>query len=350
MTLPDKGPVHGELLGQTLDHTTASYKIVLVKAILRHVQAGESDFVPFDVLLHSILESIWIPVARFRLTLGQTDQLSQILDVVPEDVRLYGTFQQALPHLDLGRQTQEQIFRWPLSVFLRPWFHVAGRKPPLDVKLGRTAISSAACEIYLPYDVERDGLRLDRTFIGYVASNMALLDGWADMAFINYLQRRNPNVPAISLKLREEERPGLRNQRLFWKNAMRKTSSTCLYTGTPLNPENFHLDHFVPRRFVAHDRVWNLVPVVPEINLRKGVGVPDPGLIPSVARAHLKALEAAFDASIPKMGDMREEYLDDLGITPETFADPAAFEAAMYETLQPLVNLARKRFPDWRHP
>jgi CRISPR/Cas system Type II protein with McrA/HNH and RuvC-like nuclease domain len=180
---------------------------------------------------------------------------------------------------------------------------------------------------------------------------MALLDGWTDMCLVDYLQRRNPNVPAISMKLRELERPGLAVQRRFWKQAMQHVPGTCFYTGQPIDPDNFHLDHFVPRRFVAHDRIWNLVPALPEINLSKGVGVPDPNLIPAMAQVHFAAIGAVRQHSPQKWErELREEYLDDLGVSPDALADGSSFSSAMMETLQPLLNLARKRFPDWRSP
>ncbi|WP_162911312.1 HNH endonuclease domain-containing protein [Shinella zoogloeoides] len=352
MRLPDKEPVHGKLLGEALDRTTATYKITLMKTIIAHVRGGGGAFLSFGSILRGMIETIWVPVARFRLTLGHADQLAGFLDSVPEDIRLYGTFQTALSHLDMGRAAHETILRYPLAVFLTPWFKAASVQHKRSIRPGRDAIRAADAGIYLPYDIEADGLRLDSAFIDYVAGNMALLEGWTDMCLVDYLQRRNPNVPAIPMKLRDLDRPGLAIQRRFWKQAMQNVPRACFYTGRPLDPENFHLDHFVPRRFVAHDRIWNLVPSLPEINLSKGVGVPDANLIPAMARLHFDAIGAIRQHSPQKWArDLREEYLDDLGVSPEALADNASFAAAMSDTLQPLLNLARKRFPDWRgHP
>ena len=43
----------------------------------------------------------------------------------------------------------------------------------------------------------------------------------------------------------------------------------CIYSGDPLHPRDFHLDHYVPWSFIGHNRSWNVIPSTEDANAQK---------------------------------------------------------------------------------
>jgi hypothetical protein len=78
-----------------------------------------------------------------------------------------------------------------------------------------------------------------------------------------YMQKRNPNVLNISEKLfPPEKRSSLKVPTDFWKNIILNNKIRCVYTGAYLKEQNLSIDHYLPWSFLAHDREWNLIPVL----------------------------------------------------------------------------------------
>ena len=48
----------------------------------------------------------------------------------------------------------------------------------------------------------------------------------------------------------------------------------CIYSGIEVNAKNMSLDHFIPWSYVAHDKIWNIVPTLVNINSQKGNWLP----------------------------------------------------------------------------
>lgn len=88
-----------------------------------------------------------------------------------------------------------------------------------------------------------------------------------------FLQVRNPNVPAISNKLiKPETRAPLTAQHRYWNTVMQITGPIeCIYTGRQLHSGEYELDHFIPWSFVSHNLLWNLVPADGSVNSSKTI-------------------------------------------------------------------------------
>ena len=106
--------------------------------------------------------------------------------------------------------------------------------------------------------------------------NTRIIEGWIGWELCQYFQSRNPSLPAIPSKVRawfKDDRPGMGAQREYWKvilHSMEKPK--CFYTGEALDV--FSLDHFLPWSYVGHNRLWNLIPVLKEVNSAKGNRLP----------------------------------------------------------------------------
>ena len=94
---------------------------------------------------------------------------------------------------------------------------------------------------------------------------------------IDYIQRRNPNVPAIPYKVfppTDKDR-NLSAQIQYWNNIQKEIPLFDIYTGTEFTEENLHayggmsIDQFIPWSLVLHNDIWNLYPMYKNINSGK---------------------------------------------------------------------------------
>jgi SAM-dependent methyltransferase len=168
----------------------------------------------------------------------------------------------------------------------------------LDINELQTYDGIWACAsiLHLPYH----NLRINENWINYLQKNEAILRGWIQNELIQYLQRRNPNVPGIPFKIHPPEKRDLKAAMNFWSAVIEHHEMNDIYTGKLLNRENFdelgriHIDHFVPWSYLASDEVWNLTPTFAKINISKSNQVPNQKKdIELLSKQHYMALQIA---------------------------------------------------------
>jgi len=96
----------------------------------------------------------------------------------------------------------------------------------------------------------------------------------------------------------------------------------CFYCGEPLGDDPIHVDHIIPRAFLRHDEIWNLVRAHSVCNLAKS------DLLPP--RAHLDRLYTRNEYYIASNHPIKRHLIMQLGQTPRqrrAFLD-ATYEAA----------------------
>ena len=76
---------------------------------------------------------------------------------------------------------------------------------------------------------------------------------------------------------------------------------------------SYELDHFLPWKFVAHNQLWNLIPVDPQANSSKSDYLPSEIYIDRLAETQRAALSIARDSfSHNKWKKEVEPYITDL--------------------------------------
>ncbi len=127
----------------------------------------------------------------------------------------------------------------------------------------------------------------------------------------------------------------------------------CIYSGVPLAPDGFALDHFLPWTFVCHDALWNLVPVLPEANSAKGARLPNTEYVAGLVGLQLRGLDAAKTVLTPREWEMAiAPFLGDLHLNAGDLLKPDKLASAYAGTLEPQLAIARTiGFEgDWRYP
>ena len=128
--------------------------------------------------------------------------------------------------------------------------------------------------------IGEDAIAVDRDWAGYFRDNKHVISGWLDLQLINFLQARNPSVPAIPLKIRPPKQRNLREAKRWWSDVQSDHVIFDIYSGRQFTIENcdrygpLSLDHFIPWSFVLHDEPWNLIPMFRNINSSKSDMLP----------------------------------------------------------------------------
>lgn len=111
--------------------------------------------------------------------------------------------------------------------------------------------------------------------MAYLFENWQVIQGFVLWQLVDYLNKRNPNVPSIPEKLFAPKTRDLKQGKKFWKILMQaKPDWQCIYSKCALNEQDASLDHFIPWSFVCHDLLWNLAPVPRAVNSSKSDRLP----------------------------------------------------------------------------
>ena len=347
--LPSSNAVRPDLLAQSFKSTTTSYKFLLLSALVRGVEDGKLSHDLPDLALEMLVQAWW-PVLHYRLTFGAADQVEVVLlEWAQEEPSLRRTSTEEVRRFlrRKGHVRQlDSLVRYVPQRLIRPWFREEVKGLP-DHKVDAT-IAVLSCDQFdrtIPlYRVLGRQLELHPEWAAYIRENIAIVKGWLEFRWIEFLERRNPNVPGLAQKLTApSQRRSLNNQRKIWSHVLTKVDLRCIYSDRALSPHSFALDHFVPRSFVGHDRFWNLTPTYTEINSAKSDQLPPVSSIEPLFDQHRRVLEVmcehhgALKSVWRKIG---EEYQIDLRLSEAVKAGNGEVEDAFKTTHGALLGIA----------
>ena len=352
---------------QAFRNTNTSYKFFWARALMRALANNkfQSCELSFVKMAAGMLDAARRAVCVFRLRLPKDDKLDK--EWFPA---LAGT-----PHWDSKTLTRLRgdvfaprarripgtiisgLTKYVPYLFMSPFFPgmtgVAGA-----VKFSR--IKTAAAERFNgdsppPYRfAENDNaIIVHPKWCAYFARNADIINAWIMWELTRYIQRINPNIPAIPAKLDETAEPKTNRQRLFWQTIIeRQPNAFCIYTGERIDADNFALDHYIPWSFVAHDNMWNLVPVSVAGNAEKSDNLPSDNAYFN----HFADMQHLAVSSLHKLPNQRrwesifEPYLTDLNVNAfQTAVNQNTLHSALAGVIKPLLSIAQTRgfTPNW---
>jgi CRISPR/Cas system Type II protein with McrA/HNH and RuvC-like nuclease domain len=107
----------------------------------------------------------------------------------------------------------------------------------------------------------------------------------------------------------------------YWKRAIKSNGQIYdIYTKNPFTENVLNslgglaIDHFVPWRFVLHDRLWNLVPTFGRPNSSKSDNLPDRDFLDDFCNIQILGLKANIDWEKPKKTEKNKK--EDSELTP----------------------------------
>ncbi|MBB3190723.1 HNH endonuclease domain-containing protein [Halomonas cerina] len=367
---PPCGEIDIHAFSQLFNSTTNSYKLAFFQALLNTLmereRSGARDaIIELRELATEMLALAWYPHNFFRLSFGLQDQTGSVLDRLDFNLD-ERSLTNPNTHARLRQAIADQydtihaagLLRFVPYRLLSPFFtsELKGLKDSQKDRRIRE-LSNARFSSHSPpiYRFTEGGNAIDvyPAWRDYLVQHIAIIDGWVKHNWIGYLQDRNPSTPAIIKKITPPlQRSPLTRQTRFWQAVMAQSTQQCIYTGNPIEPSDFALDHFIPWSFVCHDQLWNLIPVSSTVNSSKGSRLPLETHVGRFIEAQYHALKIGrSQLTDTAWNKATEPYVSDLQLSPQTLLDGPRLDSAYRNTLSPLISLARQMgFADFHGP
>jgi len=312
-------------LGNIFNKTVATYKYFWFLSILQiHAKTDNPRIDVWDIVIRMVANA-WYPIHYFRLSFGKSDSLFDIVMELQQVTQIPIDANMDTIIDGLRFRIGEPQIKSPLKIltynvpyrFLRPWIDTSE-----DMEMvRRSQIFENGCLYALYKERTEFFIVLNPAMDRFLHSHYNILVDFAYWNLAQFLQMRNPNVPAIPNKLiRPETRNSLNNQHYYWDAVMNIGGSIhCIYTGKELHPSDYDLDHFIPWSFVSHDLLWNLIPADGSINSSKSSKLPDLSFyLPKLATLQHYSLSIFIYAD--KSSKVLEDYIS-LGYTARELAE-----------------------------
>lgn len=265
------------------DKVVASYKMYWLLALLDEISLDNFE-IEFRTLICKMVVKAWYPLLKYKLSFGLCDNLAKVATYISDTYNLESNYdERKLFHFiyssqdkTLNKMLKELTLNVPYR-FLSPFFENKLRGQKKVQKLIEELSKEDNGCIYEIYKNDKDEycIRIKDNWCNYLKFNYRIIQGWAYYRLVCFLQKRNPNVPGIAMKLEAPKNRDLREQTKIWKKVIEQRHITDLYTGLDFTETNYNnygvlsIDHFIPWSFVLHDQMWNLVPTFKNINSKK---------------------------------------------------------------------------------
>ena len=272
------------------------YKFYWLEAIVNLISEGVTE-TTFNDIIDEMICSAWYSVREFHIHLSGLGPDGEVRDgleravlklaelsglsssaskvEIKNAVRKYG------PEL---KAAKEQLTNMVPYRAMAGFFASAGLDSvPWDsvVKMKET-ISSFSYEVTaLPYTLGGSSrlskeVRFHPDWIRMIRDYTVSILGWIRYEKVKWLQNNNPEVPGLVYKLlpMDEKMRKLGKVRQLWEGVLELRPVPDVFTGKPVEPGKYDIDHFIPWSFVMNDELWNLAPMDSSLNSSKSNRLP----------------------------------------------------------------------------
>lgn len=346
MHLPSSSTLPTNLLAAAFSNTSATYKFYWFLALLDKAEQAQWK-IGKQELFAGMISHAWYTVNYFQISFGKQDLIHQtaaeLLKIEGLTVDIKRLELEKILERSQNKQISRLLSHFNKNVphwFLTPWFpKTKGNIENDNIYRKRIYGSSQTLENGCLYALWDNHILINPMWHDYLIANAKILRDFCYWNLANFLQVRNPNVPDINGKLvKPPFRGTLATQRkYFWDIVFRELGTVdCIFTDTRLKQENYALDHFIPHAFVAHDLMWNLIPIDRSFNSYKSDRLaPLDQYFDKLYSLQCKALQIILHHT-PKNKFLEEYY----PLFP-SFSDLGDFTYERYkETIQPLTAIA----------
>ena len=256
---------HSALFANLLKNTTNSYKYLFLKAITERVINNEK-LINIDDLIIDMLVLAWYPSQYFKLSLGLQDQIGNIF------IKQKFNYNSSIPITSSSFKSQLRVeiinnidisdIRNKLAGYvqyrlLTPFFYeeLQGRedqvKNEIIFDLSNKYFESK-CPLY-KINSDKRSIELNSLWFDFIRTNISILNNHQQLEWVHYLQKNNPNIPAIIYKTEPPtQRGSSKKQQKFWGEFISKNpEERCIFTGKKLITLKLSIDHFLPWSFIC---------------------------------------------------------------------------------------------------
>lgn len=336
-------------------HTTNSYKYIFFFSLLDILKRRNFDVsLPISLreMTIEMLANSWYPHNYSRLSFGVQDKVIEKLDSLSLEItelilKFTDTDKKALRETISKQNFDDSLVDYVPFRINRPFFQAEFRGMP-DQKVDKLMFQVARENFetrkpLLSYSEDGKSILVHPNWSEYIKVNYSIIRGWASWNWLEYMQSRNPSVPAISNKLfTPQKRESLTSQTQYWKSILKETDLHCIYSGESLQVDSLSLDHYLPWSFVSHDNLWNLVPTIPNVNSSKSNNLPsDIYFSAFVAMQHTGLIISHRKMNFAAWKKKVESYILELRVSKEVdLLDIEKLRNAYERTIAPQITLA----------
>lgn len=341
----------------SLKSLTNSYKLYWFEAIFDEIRKGEVE-IPFRKIVLMMITKCWYSVVFYRLNLGFMDKLDDLVSYIFVRYQL----KKDIPKRDLFsflENLRDSNFEASVSEFYKyvpfrlisPFYkEIKGLLDHLKNKRIEELSRENDEGIYQIYSGGKK-IIINRNWFDYIFKNQVIIGGWYYYKLIHFLQKRNPNIPAIPFKLEAPQKRNLNSAKAFWFKIIKSKQFVDIYTNRPLSLDDLSIDHFIPWSFVLHDQLWNLAPTFKAINSSKNDKLPNLKLyLDKFCSLQYFAFKTARENNFPIK--LLEDYIEIIrDITFSRNIKSNIFVKKLRENLIPLYQLAANQgYTVWENP
>ncbi|MGI0480867.1 HNH endonuclease domain-containing protein [Geminocystis sp. CENA526] len=364
--LPQSNHLNISALSRLFQATTNSYKYLFFYSILdilsqRLFDHSESMSISFQELMIEMLANAWYPHTFFRLSFGKQDKIANKLDSLDLTVnttvlKFNSSDKIALKEIisqnnltaiiaDFKKNVPFRLLRPFLQENLRDFdvnYEVVKKTP--EIANQYFAILKPLYRFNANTYRESDAIILHPEWVDYFKQNFIIIKGWVAWEWLQYMQKNNQNVPNLVNKLfAPEKRNSLTNQANYWKFILEKQPIKCIYSQQTLDKNTISIDHYLPWSFVAHDRLWNLIPTMNNVNSSKSNNIPSSQYLVKFIQLQHQGLTISHQY-LPRKEWLKytENYLLDLKISQtEDLLNLELLTNIYNRQFEPLISLAK---------
>ncbi|HAR84672.1 MAG TPA: HNH endonuclease [Clostridium sp.] len=295
ITLPYDGSVDLNSFSRILEENlSSSYKIFWFFGIYEEIIKG-NKYISFRKLVCRMIVGAWYPVTQYKLSLGIQDRLFDLVILIHEKYNIPCDMNknklleviENIEDVEVEKRIKTLHDYVPYRL-LTPFFAKElaltkdiFKKNDYERNKFIARLTKEDERAIYKIDVDNKVIEINDSWYKYIRANQTIICGWMHYNLVCYLQKRNPNVPAIPFKITAPGKRDLSKATKLWTEINRDKTVSDIYTGKELTEENFSnygnlsIDHFIPWSFVLHDELWNLAPTFKNVNSQKSNKLPD---------------------------------------------------------------------------
>ncbi|MCW6038904.1 hypothetical protein K4A83_21975 [Spirulina subsalsa FACHB-351] len=366
LQLPESREVNVAALSQIFNNTTNSYKYLFFLSlldILKREKFQVSLSLTFENIVIEMLANAWYPHNYFKLSFGTQDQIANKLDSlqiqVTEPILKFtdsekSSLRQSIKNNNLDSIIADFKKNVPFRL-IRPFLEEQLREFDVNYEVVKETPRIADQYFYTDKPLYRfnatnfkdsNEILLHPDWVQYLQENYVIVRGWASWEWLNYMQKRNPNIPNVVNKLfMPQKRDSLTKPTKYWKTVLSHQDLNCIYSTVRLDPKQISLDHYLPWSFVAHDQLWNLIPTTQSVNSSKSNNLPSSQYFSNFVKLqHIGLTVSNQNISRQKWLKETESFVAELKVNQaDNLLDFDILFNAYESTVNPLISLAKNQ-------
>jgi hypothetical protein len=262
--------------------TQNSYKYYWWYSILHLVKEKKTKTLKLDEIAIQMIVFSWYPINYYKLSLGKQDQLSTFIrdlknsfkdlndDIKEDDLFLFLNLNK---ENDKVKEILNKLIRYVPFRFIRPWY-----QETIGIKDGivhQQILSLQNSKKHTtPYfiDLTNNEINLNSNWFDWLFSNIKIIESFTLFELFKYVEKNNPYVTNISLKLFKPQLRKLSEPTKLWKSyiEIKGAEAKSVFEKKPLiSLDKIAIDHYLPWSLVTHDKLWNLHPIEQDVNSSK---------------------------------------------------------------------------------